>query len=198
MQKKRPEHYVDNKQFLEHMVAYRESVIAAEQNGDPSPQIPDEIGTIFWKIASHLSYKSNFINYAFRDDMISDGIENCVQYINNFDPEKSKNPFSYFTQIIYYAFLRRIQKEKKQLYVRYKSLENDQLLESVSNDELSNMTSLGFTKLYDNMNEFIGAYEESMEKKKQIKSQQKKPKKPKESKGLKFVEDGEKVWKLHL
>mgnify|MGYP003650714729 CR=1 FL=1 len=168
---KRPEHYVDNKEFLEHMIAYRESVIAADENGDPIPRIPDEIGTIFWKIASHLSYKSNFIAYAFRDDMISDGIENCVQYIKNFDPEKSKNPFSYFTQIIYYAFLRRIQKEKKQLYVRYKSLQNDQILDSVSDDD------------------FIGAYEDSMEKKKKIKIQQKKPKKPKAEKGLKFVED---------
>lgn len=191
--KKRPEHYVDNKEFLEHMIEYRELLLNAEENGDPVPQIPDEIGTIFWKIASHLSYKSNFINYAFRDDMISDGIENCIQYIRNFDPEKSKNPFSYFTQIIYYAFLRRIQKEKKQLYVRYKSLENDQILDSVSNDEFSNMSSLGFSKLYENMTDFIGAYEESMEKKKQIKSQQKKPKKAKAKKGLKFIEDGEKV-----
>jgi len=191
--KKRPEHYVDNKEFLEHMIGYRELLLNAEENGDPTPQIPDEIGTIFWKIASHLSYKSNFINYAFRDDMISDGIENCIQYIRNFDPEKSKNPFSYFTQIIYYAFLRRIQKEKKQLYVRYKSLENDQILDSVSNDEFTNISSLGFAKLYDNMNEFIGAYEEAMEKKKVIKSQQKKPKKAKAQKGLKFIEDGEKA-----
>jgi len=191
--KKRPEHYVDNKEFLEHMIGYRELLLNAEENGDPTPQIPDEIGTIFWKIASHLSYKSNFINYAFRDDMISDGIENCIQYIRNFDPEKSKNPFSYFTQIIYYAFLRRIQKEKKQLYVRYKSLENDQILDSVSNDELTNISSIGFAKLYDNMNEFIGAYEEAMEKKKVIKSQQKKPKKAKAQKGLKFIEDGEKA-----
>ena len=186
---KRPEHYVDNKEFLEHMIAYRESVIAADENGDPIPRIPDEIGTIFWKIASHLSYKSNFIAYAFRDDMISDGIENCVQYIKNFDPEKSKNPFSYFTQIIYYAFLRRIQKEKKQLYVRYKSLQNDQILDSVSDDDLGRMSSIGFAKLYENMNDFIGAYEDSMEKKKKIKIQQKKPKKPKAEKGLKFVED---------
>ena len=170
--KKRPDHYVDNKQFLEHMIAYRESVTAAEESGDPEPQIPDEIGTIFWKIANHLSYKSNFINYTFRDDMIADGIENCIQYIRNFDPEKSKNPFSYFTQIIYYAFLRRIQKEKKQLYVRYKSLENDNIMESIgtSDDDLNSMTSLGFGKLYDNMNDFIQSYEESIEKKKAIKS----------------------------
>ena len=83
------------------------------------------------QIAVHLSYKSNFINYGFREDMISDGIENCIQYIHNFDPDKSKNPFAYFTQIIYYAFLRRIQKEKKSLYVKYKSLENSQIMDDL-------------------------------------------------------------------
>jgi len=172
VEKRKPDHYVDNKQFLQHMIVYRERLLEAEEAGDPTPQIPDEIGTIFWKIASHLSYKSNFINYGFRDDMISDGIENCVQYIRNFDPEKSKNPFSYFTQIIYYAFLRRIQKEKKQLYVRYKSLENDKIMESLGSnkEDYNNVTSLGFSKLYDNMSEFIQSYEESIEKKKAIKS----------------------------
>tara|TARA_R110000822_G_scaffold52235_13_gene135452 strand:+ start:10082 stop:10693 length:612 start_codon:yes stop_codon:yes gene_type:complete len=173
MEKRKPDHYVDNKEFLEHMIAYRECVISAEENGDPTPQIPDEIGSIFWKIASHLSYKSNFINYGFRDDMISDGIENCVQYIKNFDPEKSKNPFSYFTQIIYFAFLRRIQKEKKQLYVRYKSLENANIMDSLnsSNEDYTKMSSVGFTKLYDNMSEFIQSYEDAIEKKKAIKAQ---------------------------
>ena len=81
------------------------------------------LGSCFLKIATHLSYKPNFVNYMFRDDMISDGIENCVQYIHNFDPEKSRNPFAYFTQIIHYAFLRRIQKEKKQLDIKTKIIE---------------------------------------------------------------------------
>ena len=60
---------------------------------------------LFLKIANHLSFKPNFVNYMFKEDMISDGIENCVQYVHNFDPEKSQNPFAYFTQIIHYAFL---------------------------------------------------------------------------------------------
>lgn len=171
MQKKRPEHYVDNKQFLEHMVAYRESVIAAEENGDPSPQIPDEIGTIFWKIASHLSYKSNFINYAFRDDMISDGIENCIQYVDNFDPSKSKNPFAYFTQIIYYAFLRRIQKEKKQLYIKYKSMERagifNELVEVQGQDQQKRVQDI---TLYANMYEFVENFEQAKNKKKKPKA----------------------------
>ena len=79
---------------------------------------------MFLKIANHLSYRPNFINYTYRDEMISDGIENCLQYVHNFNPDKSNNPFAYFTQIIYYAFLRRIQKEKKQSHVKNKLIEN--------------------------------------------------------------------------
>ena len=82
------------------------------------------VGDCFLKIATHLSYKPNFVNYPFREDMICDGIENCLQYIDNFDPEKSSNPFAYFTQIIYYAFLRRIQKEKKQLEIKQKIIDH--------------------------------------------------------------------------
>ena len=94
-----------------------------EVTEDASHFWSDYIGDCFMKIATHLSYKPNFVNYMFREDMISDGIENCVQYIENFNPEKSKNPFAYFTQIIYYAFLRRIQKEKRQLEIKNKILD---------------------------------------------------------------------------
>jgi len=172
------EHYVDNKEFLKLMLEFKEETEAAKTNGKETPKIPNEIGEIFVKIATHLSFKSNFINYAFREDMIADGIENCIQYVHNFDPEKSRNPFAYFTQIIYYAFLRRIQKEKKQLYVRYKSLEHSQIMNSLGNElneeDLRNMTSIGASKLYDNMSEFIETFEDSMEKKKEIKSKQRK------------------------
>lgn len=121
--RKRSVHYVNNKEFLAALIAYRESVQLAEQRGDPKPRITNYLGECFLKIATHLSFKPNFVNYIFKDDMISDGIENCVQYIHNFDPEKSQNPFAYFTQIIHYAFLRRIQKEKKQLEIKNKILE---------------------------------------------------------------------------
>merc|ERR1712078_761039 len=90
----------------------------AEKKGKERPPVTNYIGGCFLKIANHLSYRPNFINYTFRDDMISDGIENCLQYLGNFNPEKSKNPFAYFTQIIYYAFIRRIQKEKKQVVIK--------------------------------------------------------------------------------
>jgi DNA-directed RNA polymerase specialized sigma24 family protein len=123
MSKKKTEHYVNNKELLEALIVYRAKVVAAKEKGLPKPRITNYLGECFLKIATHLSYKPNFVNYMFREDMISDGIENCVQYIHNFDPEKSKNPFAYFTQIIHYAFLRRIQKEKKQLDIKTKIIE---------------------------------------------------------------------------
>ena len=117
------EHYVNNKEFLEALIVFKAKCAAAKEAGEQRPQISNYIGDCFMKIATHLSYKPNFVNYMFREDMISDGIENCVQYIHNFDPERSKNPFAYFTQIIHYAFLRRIQKEKKQLEIKTKIIE---------------------------------------------------------------------------
>ena len=124
MKKKATQHYVDNKKFLEAMVIYREKVNKAKENNRKKPDVTNYIGECFLKIANHLSYRPNFINYTYRDDMISDGIENCLQYMNNFNPEKSTNPFAYFTQIIYYAFIRRIQKEKKQQQVKQKMIAN--------------------------------------------------------------------------
>jgi len=121
--RKRSEHYVNNKEFLAALIKYREDKEIAEIQGKPKPPIPRYIGECFLKIANHLSFKPNFVNYMFKEDMISDVIENCVQYIHNFNPEKSQNPFAYFTQIIHYAFLRRIQREKRQLEIKNKILE---------------------------------------------------------------------------
>ena len=121
--RKRSEHYVNNKEFLAALIRYKEDKEIALLQDKEKPVIPRYIGECFLKIANHLSFKPNFVNYMFKEDMISDGIENCVQYIHNFDPEKSKNPFAYFTQIIHYAFLRRIQKEKKQMEIKNKILE---------------------------------------------------------------------------
>ena len=123
MPRKKSEHYVNNKELLQALIVYREKVADAKEKDLPKPRITNYLGECFLKIATHLSYKPNFVNYMFREDMIGDGIENCVQYIHNFNPEKSTNPFAYFTQIIYYAFLRRIQKEKKQLEIKTKIIE---------------------------------------------------------------------------
>jgi hypothetical protein len=111
-------HYVNNADFLAAIVVYREQVAHAKEHGLEKPMISNYIGECILKIGTHLSYKPNFINYSYREDMILDGVENCIQYIDNFDPAKSNNPFAYFTQIIYYAFLRRIAKEKKQSYIK--------------------------------------------------------------------------------
>lgn len=119
-----PAHYVDNKKFLQALIDYRKLIDAANAAGEEIPRVPDYIGECFVKIATHLSYKSNFINYTFRDDMISDGIENCLTAAAKFDPSKSSNPFAYYTQIIYFAFIRRIQKEKKHQATKYKIIEN--------------------------------------------------------------------------
>ena len=137
MVRKKSEHYVNNKQLLEALIVYRAKVATAKENDLPKPRITNYLGECFLKIATHLSYKPNFVNYMFREDMISDGIENCVQYIHNFDPEKSRNPFAYFTQIIHYAFLRRIQKEKKQLEIKTKIIEKSGYDEVMNVDDNS-------------------------------------------------------------
>ena len=143
MAKKKSEHYVNNKELLAALIDYRAEVAVAKAKDLPKPRISNYLGSCFLKIATHLSYKPNFVNYMFRDDMISDGIENCVQYIHNFDPAKSKNPFAYFTQIIHYAFLRRIQKEKKQLEIKTKIIEKsgyDEVM-MVDDNQLSSSSS---------------------------------------------------------
>jgi DNA-directed RNA polymerase specialized sigma24 family protein len=129
--KSKKEHYVNNKEFLEALIEYRKTCNDAEAQGNDKPPVTRYIGECFLKIAQHLSYRPNFINYTYKHDMISDGIENCLMYLHNFNPEKSKNPFAYFTQIIYYAFLRRIQKEKKQTELKQKLIQNMMVDESL-------------------------------------------------------------------
>ena len=149
MVKKKSEHYVNNKELLEALIVYRGKVAAAAEEGKPKPRITNYLGECFLKIATHLSYKPNFVNYMFREDMICDGIENCVQYIKNFDPEKSSNPFAYFTQIIHYAFLRRIQKEKRQMDIRAKIIERSGYEEVMSAD--GNFNSSDYNTIKENI-----------------------------------------------
>ncbi len=167
-------HYINNEDFLKALTEYKLKCEEAKKNGQPEPILPNYIGECWMKIAEGLSHKPNFINYTYRDEMIADGIENCLMYFNNFDPNKSKNPFAYFTQIIYYAFLRRIQKEKKQLYVKYKATEQIGILDEFEMMEFEDGTTKQFT-LYDNIAEFIENYEEA----KQAKKDSKVAKKPK-------------------
>ena len=163
---KESKHYVKNADFLEALIKYKEACELAKEENKEDPPIPNYIGECFFKIAEHLSRKPNFISYSFRDEMISDGIENCLMYFRNFNPEKSKNPFAYFTQIIYYAFLRRITKEKKQLYVKYKATEQMGIIEE---HEVLPDGSLKPFELYDSIAEFIQNLEESKKKKQEKK-----------------------------
>ena len=143
--KTQKEHYVNNKEFLAAMIEYRKSIRKAKREKRERPPVTDYIGSCFLKIANHLSYRPNFINYTFRDDMISDGIENCLQYMDNFNPDKSNNPFAYFTQIIYYAFIRRIQKEKKQIQIKSKLIANtgvENMMDQLQGDDAQYQSQL--------------------------------------------------------
>lgn len=115
---KQNEHYVNNKEFTQAVAEFNEKCKLAESKGKKPPQMSNYIGECIYKIATRLSTRPNFINYTYRDEMICDAIENCIQYIGNFNVEKSNNAFAYITQICYYAFLRRIQKEKKQVFIK--------------------------------------------------------------------------------
>ena len=180
---RKKQHYVDNEKFLEVMSEYRNAYLESRENGEEQkPMIPDYAGECFLKIAERLSHRPNFINYAFREEMVSDGIENCVMYASNFNPEKSSNPFAYFTQITYYAFLRRIEKEKKQLYIKYKTMDEYSTLEENSDMEgmgsdagavSSGASPLSADKrasIYD----FIATFEEKKRQKKRVKTEPKK------------------------
>ena len=164
---KKPVHYVNNKEFFEHISKFRVLVLAAKEANTELPRITEYIGSCFLMIAKNLARRPNFANYSYKDEMISDGIENCILYINNFDPEKSTNPFAYFTQIIYFAFLRRIQKEKKQLYIKHKSFESAMINEEMY-DKFDDSDSYGNSNYIidtEKMNEFVNAFESKFKKK---------------------------------
>ena len=173
-----PNHYVDNVKFYQACLAYRNAVIAAEEAGKPKPKIPDYIGSCLLKIATKLSYSRNFINYPYREEMVGDGVENCILYFHNFDPIKYNNPFAYFTTTVYYAFLRRIHREKKQLYVKHKVMMN-QIDEGLAdNIEGENDSDFGLEidkKMTDNnfMNEFVNNFEEKAKQRREARRSKK-------------------------
>ena len=158
--KKKPAHYVSNKKFYEALVEYKAAIAAAQEAGEPKPQIPKYVGECLMMIAQRLSNKPNFIGYAYKEEMIADGIENCIRYLDLFKPERSNNPFAYFTQTIKMAFVRRIKKEKRQLYLKMKATQNYQLTAQL-NDPMF------IPEDNDVVNSFIKDYEESIVKKKQ-------------------------------
>jgi hypothetical protein len=153
--------YVNNKDLLDALVKYKNDCIEAENAGEERPRVPDYIGHCIFQIGTRLATKPNFSGYSYKDDMISDGIENCLLYIMNFNAEKSQNPFAYFTQIIWYAFLRRIAKEKKQMYIRFKS---SQHMLATGGTYTGEDLSVHLTTSAEYMNDFIKDFEEKIEK----------------------------------
>ena len=153
--------YVNNKDLLDALIAYQASCREAEDEGEGRPRVPDYIGECIYQIATRLATKPNFSGYSYKEDMISDGIENCLLYINNFNPEKSTNPFAYFTQIIWYAFLRRIAKEKKQMYIRFKS---SQHMISTGETYTGEDLNIHLSTAADYMNDFIEDFEDKLAK----------------------------------
>ena len=159
MAKRKTRNYVNNADLFEALVNYKTMVREAEDASEEKPRVPDYIGHCIFQIATRLATKPNFSGYSYKEDMISDGIENCLLYINNFNPEKSQNPFAYFTQIIWYAFLRRIQKEKKQMYIRFKS---SQAMVAAGETYTGEDISLNLTTGQDYMSDFINDYEDKL------------------------------------
>jgi hypothetical protein len=166
-------HYVNNAEMLEAIKIYKIQLKEARENGTTEPRIPEYLGKCILMIANRLSHKSNFINYSYRDDMVLDGIENCIQCMNSFDPEKSSNPFSYFTQVIYFAFLRRIAKEKKQSYIKGKLI-RDVALESFELQDHDDDTDFknAYAIFMQANSTFDDSFIKNKEKKKKIKEEQ--------------------------
>jgi hypothetical protein len=155
--------YVNNPDLLAALVEYKKKCQEAEDQGDELPKVPDYIGECIYQIATRLATKPNFSGYSYKEDMIMDGIENCLLYINNFDAAKSSNPFAYFTQVIWYAFLRRIAKEKKQMYIRFKSSHN---MVAQGGTYESDEVRLHLNTNADYMNSFIEDFETKLNKNK--------------------------------
>ena len=178
MAKKTKNHYVDNKELFKAMCAFKDSVNESKENNSTRPRVPMYVGESIMKIATHLAFRPNFSNYTFREEMISDGIENCLQYIDNFDPNKSQNPFAYFTQIIYYAFVRRIQKEKKYLYTKYAAIERANLTDATAElHESEKNTGVRYSNdiqygewSQEQMENFMSDFEQSRRRKRKSKS----------------------------
>ena len=147
MPRKSKNNFIDNKEMYAAFVEYRAKVDAAKEAGESKPQVPKYIGKCFLDIAEHLSMRPNFSNYIYRQDMVMDAVENCLVYAANFDPTKSKNPFSYFTQVCWYAFIRRIGKEKRQIEICDKIISKSGFEEFFVGDNLG--TSSDFNSIKD-------------------------------------------------
>lgn len=132
---RRKTNYINNKTLYGAMIHYKNELKEArEKRANREPVIPRYIGESILLICNNLAKKPNFSGYTYKQDMISDGIIDCVAAVDNFDPDKTNNPFAYFTQIAWNAFIRRIHKEKKQTYIKHKNFENSHLFSEIVED----------------------------------------------------------------
>ena len=180
-------HYIDKAEFLAAMVKYKEAQAVALKKKKPKPQIPNYLATCLVKIAENLAHRPNYSRYTWKDIMVSDAVETCVRYFDNFDPKHAKkNPFGYFTQICMYAFWRRIYIEKKELYTKYKLAQQAGALDENQQADLAENggDAIQDQVLFDNISEFIGKFEENLNK-----SKVKGKVKPKPKKIEKFLEE---------
>lgn len=156
-------HYVSNPKLLNEFVMWKADIAQALLDGKPEPKIPEAIGSGIMQIAGNFSKKYNWhSNAKYREEMVSNAIVNCILYVRNFDPTKSNNPFAYFTQISYFAFLRTISKEKEADYIRHKSLHNSVLFQEMQDgniDDEDNLVLEDFAYDATGVSDFITAFE---------------------------------------
>jgi len=151
-------HYVNNKDFCAALVEYK-----AKLKEDPNARVSNYIGICIRQINTRLATKPNFSGYSFKDEMISDGLENCIAAVNGFNAEKSVNAFAYFTQIAWNAFIRRIQKEQKEVYIKHKNMQNMFILQSVHTSSFDDF-DMGQQNNNEISNEIIKSYENKLTK----------------------------------
>lgn len=163
--------YVSNAKLLETLIEYKAAKRDALAADKPVPRVPEYIGECLLKIAQNVGHMKNFNKYSYKEDMIGDAVLNCISYMDNFDPEKSKNPFAYFTQVVYFAFLRRIEGEKKQTYIKCKIMEKADFTayDTHPNSETRLQKNAFVDLISENIDETIKAFELKKKKAKEKK-----------------------------
>jgi len=159
-------HYVDNKEFYNAILEYKKEIARTEELGLDKPRIPEYIGECILKIATNLAIKPCFTNYSYKDEMILDAVENSFLYFDSFNPETGKNPFAYFTQVAYFAFLRRLESEEKNRYMIYKSFVDTVNVDDIPLMSDSDGNAVVSGQLYDNIYDFMKKFEDKQQKKK--------------------------------
>ena len=175
-------YYVDKVQLYEAMCAYKQSIYEAKRLGLEKPRIPEYIGKCIFLITKKIATLRNFAYYTFREDMEGDGYENVIKYIDNFDETKYNNPYAYISQIVMFAFIRRIKAEKLQLVIKHKTMNNTVLFGLLEESQLMGVqleSQLSSDLENDYMNDLVAEFDKKLEEKKQ---QQKDKKKTKEGK----------------